>query len=158
MPLNMIMLSPEDLDALNSVVQKGPRRSRKVLLATALMWLDCASSGPAMSMRDVSNSLGLPPAALEEMKGRYLLGGVEAAVNYRPPDGARGSGRTAKIDNGFEAKLLDLAQSECPVGHNRWSVRLLAKRAVEDNLIAAISHMTVYRVLKKHNIPLPAKG
>jgi len=48
----------------------------------------------------------------------------------------------------FEARLIALAYSEPPEGRRRWTVRLLAEKAVEPDLASSVSHMTVQRVLK----------
>ena len=50
-----------------------------------------------------------------------------------------------------EAHLIALSCSAPPGGHARWSLRLLADRAVELALVEEISHETVRRVLKKTN-------
>ncbi|MEX1091822.1 MAG: helix-turn-helix domain-containing protein, partial [Acidimicrobiia bacterium] len=44
--------------------------------------------------------------------------------------------------------------SEPPEGRRRWTVRLLAEKAVEIELAPSVSHMTVQRVLKKTNLSL----
>jgi hypothetical protein len=148
----MVRLSPEQLDELNEIVNTGRKRSRRVLLAMALMWLDCDECGPAKSESYVSNTLGLSLYALEELKRLFHLGGPRMALSFG--EGTGGQGRTAKINELMEVKLIELANSEAPQGRNRWSVRLLAERAMKDQLVPSISHMTVYRLLKKHNHPL----
>ena len=54
-----------------------------------------------------------------------------------------------KIDGEVEAHLIALSCSAPPSGHARWTLRLLADRAVELELVEALSHETVRRVLKK---------
>ena len=57
----------------------------------------------------------------------------------------------SKVDGDVEAHLIALSGSAPPGGHARWSLRLLADRAVELALVEEISHETVRRVLKKTN-------
>ncbi|MDR2367219.1 MAG: hypothetical protein LBF58_03780 [Deltaproteobacteria bacterium] len=151
--LDIVRLSPEHLKELTEIVNSGRPRSRRVLLAMALIWLDCAKDGPGLTDGQVSDSLGLSLATLAELKRLYRQGGPGHAVNHAPPDGHASANRN-KIDLSFEKKLIDLANSEAPGGRERWSVRLLAKRATELNLIGSVSHMTVHRLLKKHNFNL----
>ena len=55
-------------------------------------------------------------------------------------------------DNGeAEAKLIALRCGEPPEGYGRWTLRLLADKAVELEIVPAISHETVRQVLKKTN-------
>jgi hypothetical protein len=58
------------------------------------------------------------------------------------------------FDGAFEARLIALACSETPEGRQRWTVRLLAEKAVELSLTPGVSHMTVQRILKKTNLSL----
>ena len=48
-----------------------------------------------------------------------------------------------------KARITALACSDAPAGHARWTLRLLADKAVEMGYIEAISHMEVSRLLKK---------
>lgn len=57
--------------------------------------------------------------------------------------------RDVKFDGAFEGRLLALACSEAPQGHRRWTVRLLADKAVELEFAKSVSHMTVQRILQK---------
>lgn len=65
-----------------------------------------------------------------------------------------------KADGDFEAHLVALCCSEPPEGFAKWSLRLLAEKAVELEYIDSVSHETVRRVLKKTNLNLgnPSNG
>jgi transposase len=69
---------------------------------------------------------------------------MEAALADKPRPGA-----PPKMDGKQEAMIVALACSEAPDGQARWSVRLLARRAVELEVVEAVSRETVRRVLKK---------
>ena len=53
------------------------------------------------------------------------------------------------LDGAKEARLIALACSEPPEGHATWSLRLLADKAVELQIVDAVSHETVRKTLKK---------
>ena len=53
-----------------------------------------------------------------------------------------------------EAKITVLACTQPPKGYARWTLRLLAEKMVELELIESISHDTVDKVLKKTNFSL----
>jgi transposase len=78
------------------------------------------------------------------VKRRYLSEGFEAALF----DKAR-SGRPVRIDGTQRAKITALACSAPPAGYARWSLRLLADKAVELQLCEAVSHNAVKEILKK---------
>ena len=60
----------------------------------------------------------------------------------------------AKITGEVEAKIVALACSEPPDGRSKWGLRLIAEKAVELKIIDSISHVSVYKILKKRNINL----
>lgn len=64
------------------------------------------------------------------------------------------SGSPPKIDGRIEAQLTLLACSEPPDGRSKWTVRLLADKLVEMEVIDSISHMSVQRLLKKMKLSL----
>ena len=53
------------------------------------------------------------------------------------------------FDGAFEARLVALACSQAPPGRNRWTLRLLAERAVELGWVGRVPVMTVHRAIKK---------
>jgi putative transposase len=65
-------------------------------------------------------------------------------LNEKPRPGA-----PSIFTNRDKAKITALACSNPPEGNSRWTLRLLADRAVELSLVDDISHVTVYEILKK---------
>ena len=54
-----------------------------------------------------------------------------------------------KIDGEAEAHIIALSCSEPPKGYGRWSLRLLADKAVELKYLDSISHEAIRQTLKK---------
>ena len=54
-----------------------------------------------------------------------------------------------KLDDAQEARLVAVACTEPPAGQARWSLRLLAQRLVELEVVDGISPETVRATLKK---------
>jgi transposase len=65
------------------------------------------------------------------------------------------SGRPIEIDGSQRAKITALACSEPPEGYARWSLRLLADKAVELDYCDHISHTEVATILKKRTEATP---
>jgi transposase len=99
----------------------------------------------------VASALGVSTRSIEHLKKRFVEKGLEAALSRKkrekPP-------REVKFDGAFEARLIALACSKVPDGYPRWTVRLLAEKAVELKFAESVSHMSVQRVLKKTNFSL----
>ena len=89
------------------------------------------------------------------INARVAEDGFEAALDRKPREKPP---REVIFDEAFEARLIALACSDTPEGHRRWTVRRLADKAVELNIAAAASHMTVQRILKKSNLNLTSES
>ena len=79
------------------------------------------------------------------MRKRFCLQGMEATLERSLPDRVY----ERSLDGRAEARLIALACSEAPRGRERWSVRLLADKAVELGIVESVSHETVRKTLKK---------
>jgi hypothetical protein len=55
------------------------------------------------------------------------------------------------LAGGQAAHLIAIACSPVPTGHDHWTVRLLAGKAVELGFVASISPETIRQLLKKTN-------
>jgi hypothetical protein len=60
----------------------------------------------------------------------------------------------AKVTGELEARVIALARGTPPAGFSAWSLRLLADTCVELQYVDSLSHTTVSRLLKKHNVSL----
>lgn len=93
---------------------------------------------------------GLGSGIPSSVRKQYFCEGLEAALNRHPPKREY----RRKLDGEQEARLLALACSEPPEGRARWSLRLLADRLVELEVVEEVSYQRVGRVLKKTNSSL----
>jgi hypothetical protein len=57
----------------------------------------------------------------------------------------------AKITGDVEARIIALSCNEPPEGRSKWTLRLLADKAVELEIIDSISYVSIGQVLKKTN-------
>jgi len=119
--------------------------------ARALLLCDAGADGPAWNVADVAAALGVTSRSIEHLKKRFVEDGLEFALERKPREKPP---RELIFDGAFEARLIALACSDAPEGRRRWTVRLLADKAVELSFAETVSHMTVQRVLKKTNLSL----
>ena len=150
-PRYRVTLTKEERDYLESISTKGKRAARTVLYARALLLLDAGEYGPKWIVGKVAEALGTTPRSLEHLKKRFVEKGLPASIErkkrVKPP-------RELQFGGEFEAQLLALACSEAPEGRKRWTVRLLAEKMIELQIVPTVSPMTVCNTLKKMNLSL----
>jgi putative transposase len=134
-----INLSTNELRSLTTIVKRGATSARVQTRARVLDLLH-RQRAPA----DIAAVLGVGIATVFNIKRRYLAEGLHAALHDKPR-----SGQPCRIDGTARAKITALACSTAPAGHARWTLRLLADKAVELGFCESISHSTVQEVLKK---------
>jgi transposase len=98
---------------------------------------------------DITDILKVSKSTVCRIKKRYCEGGLDFALHEKARSGA-----PLKMDGRIEAQLTLLACSDPPEGRSRWTVRLLADKLVEMEVVDSISHMSVQRLLKKMKLSL----
>jgi hypothetical protein len=150
-PRYRVTLTSEERDELEALTRTGKTSAKRFLSARALLLCDAGANGPSWTVAETAEAMGVTPRTIEHLKKRFVEEGLEAAIERKkrekPP-------REIKFDGAFEARLVALACSQSPEGHQRWTVRLLAEKLVELKIVPDVSHMTVQRVLKKTNLNL----
>jgi transposase len=129
-------------------VGKGKHAAQKVI--NALILLNCDQSqgrDDRRTSQEIAAVLQVSERKIDRVKRRFVEDGLEAALGGQPSQREY----VSKVDGEVEAHLIALSCSAPPSGYARWSLRLLADRAVELELVQEISHETVRRVLKKTN-------
>lgn len=134
-----VSLTDDELRSLTTFTKRGSAPARVQTRARTLLLLHRGQTPDA-----IASALAVGVATVFNVKRRYLSEGLTAALYDKPR-----SGKPARIDGVARAKITALACSAAPEGHARWTLRLLADRAVELGLVEAISHNTVKEVLKK---------
>lgn len=141
-----VTLQKEERDDLEAITRKGSHQSQRVVNALVLLNCDEGEFNEYRSRGvDVAKVLRISMRKVDRVKKRFVEEGLEAALGSR--QGQRIHER--KADGDFEAHLVALSCSKPPQGFSRWSLRLLADRAVELQYIDSVSHETIRRVLKK---------
>ena len=153
MPRYRVTLTPEERSELEAVTRSGKTRAKRFLYARALLLCDTGPEGPGWTVADTAEALGVAPRTIEHLKKRFVEEGLEAALTRKQPEKPP---REVIFGGEFEARLIALACTDPPEGRERWTVRLLAEKAVELDLAPSVSHMTIQRVLKKTNFNLTA--
>ena len=98
-----------------------------------------------MRDEDIARSLQIGSATVERVRRRCVEEGIEAALGRRE----QLNRRQKKLDGSGEAHLIALACGEPPEGRAGWTLKLLADRLVEREVVESISRETVRQTLKK---------
>jgi len=139
-----VFLSDKERKYLRKLVNTGVDKARKLTRARILLLTDESPSGPSIKDKEIMDSLGVCARTVAATRERYVEEGIQAALNEKPR-----SGRPREFTGREEAKLTLIACSEPPEGRNRWSVRLLADKLVEMEVVDSISRESVRKYLKK---------
>src|SRR5215204_3192006 len=140
-----VILSDTERDELKRLIAAGTAPARKLTHARILLKADQSPEGPGWVDDAVADAVETSQPTVSRVRKQYFEDGLQAALNRRPPN--REYHR--KLDGEQEARLLALACSEPPEGRARWSLRLLADRMVELEVVDEVSYQTVRRTLKK---------
>jgi hypothetical protein len=144
----VVRLSKEERKQLVAMVHSQRATAHQVFWARVLLKTDQGEDGPGLTDAEVAETLETTARTVERLRRRILDEGLQAALTRkrrltqtRPP----------VLDASSEARLLAVCCSEPPVGHRRWSVRLLAKRLMQLGVVESVSRETVRRTLRKRN-------
>jgi hypothetical protein len=139
-----VRLSKEEREILLGVTKRLSGTSQKVRRANILLKAD--ADGPNWKDSDIAEAYGCRPQTVENVRRRLVTIGFEetlnGAVRREPPT-------PKKLDGRQEAQIIALRLGPAPKGYSGWSLRLLAKKAVEFEIVKSISYETVRLALKK---------
>ena len=142
-----IELSEADRIRLSELLSRGVLSVRTQKRATGLKYLDGGKT-----YQEVSDLLEVAYPTVLTWAKNYRKGGL-AFLTDKPR-----SGRPVVFDGEERAKITALACTDAPEGYARWSLRLLADRLVELEIVDKVSYSEVGLILKKTNFSLTVNG
>jgi transposase len=140
----VLKLTTEERSTFETLVRQGKAAGWKIQRAQALLKFDAGPKGSGWTDSQIAEAFGCTVRCLENWRKQAVESGPASLLERkpRPP-------QVGKFDGEKQAQLTKLACSRAPAGRTRWSLRLLAERAVELKIVEAASHETVRRALKK---------
>ena len=142
----LVTLTPEERDQLTRLTTAGKASARTLTRARILLKADQAEAGPAWGDADIAAALDCGLRTVERVRQRFVERGLDAALTHKEQERPR---RQRVLDGAAEARLIALACSQPPDGRAGWTLRLLAARLVELEVVEAVSAEAVRRALKK---------
>lgn len=134
-----INLTENEVQTLKDLTNKGVAKAREITRARVLLL-----SNDNEKVSDIARVLSVNSATVRNIKKYYINGDLNAAIYDSPRPGA-----PSKFTSKNESSIQALACTDAPEGHAKWSVRLLAKNAIQIDGIDSISPAQVDRILKK---------
>jgi hypothetical protein len=141
----VVELTGAERGRLGALIAAGTAPARKLMHARILLKADEGPGGPGWVDERIAEAVESSQPTVSRVRKQYVEDGLEAALNRRPP--TREYRR--KLDGAQEARLVALSCSQPPPGQARWSLRLLAGKLVELEVVEAVSYQTVRRVFEK---------
>jgi transposase len=148
-----VTLTKEEREELKSITNKGRHTSQKFRNAYVLLNCDEGEYSEKATNSEISKILKVGMRTIDRIKKRFVEEGFDAILERKPTSREY----EKKADGDFEARVVALSCSEPPKGFSRWSLRLLADKIVELQIVESVSHETVRTVLKKRLKTLESK-
>lgn len=142
----VVRLPAAERSDLGELLAAGAAPTRALTHARILLKADQGEAGPAWPDARIAEALETSAATVERVRRRWAEGGLDDALHRRPT-----GPRPRKLDGAQEARLVAVACSTPPAGHARWTLRLLADKLVDLEVVDGIAPNTVRSVLKKTN-------
>jgi transposase len=144
-PLKVVVrLTAEERQTLSRLVRTGTHPA--AMLRRAQILLKADADGPdGWSDTRIGEALGCSFMTVRRVRQQFATGGLDATLHRKRPTGRQ----YRKLDGKQEAQLIAIACSPAPAGRARWTMKLLAERLVELEVVGSIDPATVCRTLQK---------
>ena len=140
----IVRLTEEERETCRLTVKKLKGTSQKVRRAQILLKAD--ADGPAWTDKQIAEAFSCRIKTVENIRQRLVQEGFESALERKK----RQTPPTEKLlDGKQEAKIIATRLGPPPKGYANWTLRLLARKVVELEIVESISHETVRQTLKK---------
>jgi hypothetical protein len=140
----VVRLTDQERDELQTVIKKLKGTGQKVRRAQIL--LKANADGPNWTDARIAEAFSCRTRTVEMIRQRLVERGFEETLHRleraQPP--------VEKLLTGEqEARIIATRLGPPPKGYNNWTLRLLARKVVELEIVDSVSYETVRRTLKK---------
>jgi hypothetical protein len=147
-----IELDSETRRKLEKFSTTGRHSVKLVNRAKIILELDEANERKPASQEVIARKTGVSRQAVNDAKQAFLA--AEDISMFLRRQKRETPPIAPKITGELEAHVVAMAYGQVPEGHAKWTLRLIADKCVELDYIDSISHMSIARLLKKHNLSL----
>ena len=147
----LVRLTETERSELEAMVRKGKAAALSIARARILLKADQGKDGEAATDAEIAEALSVAAKTVFNVRRRWVEQGLEAALRRKKQACAS---RSRKLDGKAEAKLVAACCGPAPQGRARWTLRMLAGKLVELEIVDSISPETVRSTLKKMQLSL----
>jgi hypothetical protein len=140
----IVRLTDSEREICYEVSRKLKGTGEKVRRAQMLLKAD--TGGPAWTDARIADAFSCRTKTVENVRQRFVELGFEQTLNRKTSPTA---GAKKLLDGNEEAKVIAMRLGSPPAGYGKWTLRLLARKVVELEIVKTISHETVRQTLKK---------
>ncbi len=142
----VVELSAGEREQLGDVISKGKSSAKAILKARIVLKADQGAGGEGWRDERICEALETNITMVARTRAKLVNEGLDAVLarkkRARPPI-------EPIFDGEAQAQLIALACRTPPPGYARWTIRLLADKVVEMNIVDHAHFNTVGRALKK---------
>ena len=146
-----VYLTDEQREMLIKRIKTGKHSAYEQTVAHVLLQVDRSDGREPETDEKVAEMFSISRRTVIRIKKRFVEEHMQGVLNAKYP---KERPERRKIQGKEEAELIVLACGASPDGIKRWTLRSLADRMVELEVVDEISHETIRRVLKKTNLNL----
>ena len=147
LPKYIVRLTAEERTELEDLIHTGKRAASVLIHARILLKADVGAGGPGWDDERIAEAVECGASTVYRVRQAFVEEGLPAALFRKKPTGRQ----YRKLDGAQEAHLIALACGAPPEGRATWTLRLLADRLVELEVVDSISPECVRTTLKKTN-------
>ena len=147
LPKYIVRLTAAERTELDDLIRTGKRAASVILHARILLKADAGAGGPGWDDERIAEAVECGASTGYRVRQALVEEGLPAALFRKKPTGRQ----YRKLDGVQEAHLIALACGSPPEGRSGWTLRLLADRLVELNVVESISPECLRMTLKKTN-------
>ncbi|SRR6266481_2518987 len=148
MPRNfrfIVRLTSTERQGLIDLVTTGKRAATTMTRARILLKSDVGPEGAGWDDEQIAAAFDTSLSTIHRVRQAFVEEGLEEALYRKKPTGRQ----YRKLDGDQEARLIAVACSKAPEGRSRWTLRLLADKLVELQVVESIGPECVRTTLKK---------
>jgi hypothetical protein len=142
-----IELTGEERIELEKFTKSGVHGANMIRRARVVLALDSSAGRIPRNDAETARECGVSLKSVQNIKDAFL--GVENLEDFLLRKKRKTPPVAPKVTGDVEARIIALSCGEPPEGYARWTVRLIAEKCVELEIVDSISAMTVSRTLKK---------
>lgn len=145
MKRNRVILDGSQRDFLAHKIRTGQFKGIKLRRAQILLAVDEHTDGKKFTTDQTVQAYGCSRATVHNVRSRFVKNGFDFALHGKP----RPVNRKSKIDGRGQSQLIALRCSDPPEGESRWTLQLLADKAVELQIVDSITPQGLGQFFKK---------